>query len=137
MDRTRASSIGLTQQNVTQSVLIALSGSFQTSPNFYLDPRNGVSYSIATQTPQYGLDSLAALRSLPVTGSATSQLTTGSTNGITTSATTTAPGVPRTIQVLGNVATIEPGAELGVVSHYDIQPVLDIYANVNGTDLGT
>jgi multidrug efflux pump subunit AcrB len=137
VDRTRASSIGLTQQNVAQSVLIALSGSFQTSPNFYLDPHNGVSYSIATQTPQYGLDSLAALRSLPITGSATSQLAAGSSTGITTSATTTAPGVPRAIQVLGNLATLEPGAELGVVSHYDIQPVLDIYANVNGTDLGT
>jgi multidrug efflux pump subunit AcrB len=136
VDRTRASSIGLTQQNVAQSVLIALSGSFQTSPNFYLDPRNGVSYSIATQTPQYGLDSMAALRSLPVTGSATSQLNAGSKTGITTAA-TNAPGVPRTIQVLGNLASIEPGAELGVVSHYDVQPVLDIFANVNGTDLGT
>jgi multidrug efflux pump subunit AcrB len=135
VDRTRASSIGLTQQNVAQSVLIALSGSFQTSPNFYLDPHNGVSYSIATQSPQYGLDSLAALRSLPVTGSATSQLAAGSTTGM--NSTSTAPGVPRTIQVLGNLASIEPGAELGVVSHYDIQPVLDIYANVNGTDLGT
>jgi multidrug efflux pump subunit AcrB len=136
VDRTRASAIGLTQQNVAQSILIALSGSFQTSPNFYLDPRNGVSYNIATQTPQYGLDSMAALRSLPVTGSASTQLAAGSRAGITNSA-TTAPGVPRTIQVLGNLATIEPGAELGVVSHYDVQPVLDIFANVSGTDLGT
>jgi multidrug efflux pump subunit AcrB len=135
VDRTRASSIGLTQQNVAQSVLIALSGSFQTSPNFYLDPRNGVSYNIATQTPQYGLDSVAALRSLPVTGATNSQLTAVGAGGATTLA-TTAPGVPRAIQVLGNLATIEPGAELGVVSHYDVQPVLDIFANVNGTDLG-
>src|SRR5215469_10799058 len=69
VDRTRASSIGLTQQNVAQSVLIALSGSFQTSPNFYLDPNNGVSYNIDTQSPQYNLDTMSALRSLPVTGS--------------------------------------------------------------------
>jgi len=136
VDRTRASSIGLTQQNVAQSVLIALSGSFQTSPNFYLDPRNGVSYNIATQTPQYGLDTVAALRSLPVTGAASAQLAAGGANGVANSA-TTAPGVPRAIQVLGNLAAIEPGAELGVVSHYDVQPVLDIFANVNGTDLGT
>ncbi|HEV2444617.1 MAG TPA: efflux RND transporter permease subunit, partial [Candidatus Sulfopaludibacter sp.] len=136
VDRTRASSIGLTQQNVAQSVLIALSGSFQTSPNFYLDPRNGVSYNIATQTPQYGLDTVAALRSLPVTGAATAQPTASGATGTMTAA-TMVPGMPRTVQVLGNLATIEPGAELGVVSHYDVQPVLDIFANVNGTDLGT
>ncbi len=131
VDRTRASSIGLTQQNVAQSILVALSGSFQTAPNFYLDPRNGVSYNIATQTPQYGLDTMAALESLPITGSAAQQ--TAALNN----AATMAPGAPRSVQVLGNLATIEPGAELGVVSHYDVQPVLDIYANVNGTDLGT
>ena len=59
VDRTRASDIGLTQANVAQSVLVALSGSFQTTPNFYLDPKSGVSYNIAVQTPQYRLDSLA------------------------------------------------------------------------------
>ena len=67
VDRTRAEAIGLTQQNVAQSLLVALSGSFQTAPSFYLDPRNGVSYNVAVQTPQYGFDSMAALRSLPVT----------------------------------------------------------------------
>jgi multidrug efflux pump subunit AcrB len=133
VDRTRASTIGLTQQNVAQSVLIALSGSFQTAPNFYLDPRNGVSYNIATQTPQYGLDTMAALKSLPVTGSSSAAQSAGGINA----AATAAPGAPHPVQVLGNLATIEPGAELGVVSHYDVQPVLDIFANVNGTDLGT
>ena len=68
VDRTRAQAIGLTQQNVAQSLLVALSGSFQTTPSFYLDPRNGVSYNVAIQAPQYKLDSLAALESLPVTG---------------------------------------------------------------------
>jgi multidrug efflux pump subunit AcrB len=136
VDRTRASSIGLTQQNVAQSILIALSGSFQTAPNFYLDPRNGVSYNIATQTPQYGLDSMAALQSLPVTPSAAAQQNMAAANRAINGA-TVAPGASRAVQVLGNVATIEPGAELGVVSHYDVQPVLDIFANVNGTDLGT
>src|SRR5208337_1981169 len=70
VDRTRAQEIGLTQQNVAQSLLVALSGSFQASPNFYLDPRNGVSYNIAIQSPQYRLDSMAELESLPITGSA-------------------------------------------------------------------
>jgi multidrug efflux pump subunit AcrB len=133
VDRTRASTIGLTQQNIAQSILVALSGSFQTAPNFYLDPRNGVSYNIATQTPQYRIDSVAALQSLPVTSPGSAAQNQAAMNN----ATTYAPGSPRTVQVLGNLATIEPGAELGVVSHYDVQPVLDIFANVNGTDLGT
>jgi multidrug efflux pump subunit AcrB len=136
VDRTRASTIGLTQQNVAQSILIALSGSFQTAPNFYLDPRNGVSYNIATQTPQYGLDTMAALKSLPVTGSPSAAQNVSSAIAMSGAA-TAAPGASRPVQVLGNLATIEPGAELGTVSHYDVQPVLDIYANVNGTDLGT
>ncbi len=85
VDRTRAEDTGLTQQNVTQSLLVALSGSFQTSPQFYLDPRNGVSYNIAVQSPQYRLDTMAELKSLPITGSG-SVLQTGA------SSTTSAPG---------------------------------------------
>src|ERR1035437_3178789 len=73
VDRTRASSVGLTQQNVAQSILVALSGSFQTNPSFFLDPRNGVSYNVATQTPQYGLDTMAALRSLPISAPSAAQ----------------------------------------------------------------
>jgi CzcA family heavy metal efflux pump len=134
VDRTRAQTIGLTQQNVAQSVLVALSGSFQTAPNFYLDPRNGVSYNIAIQAPQYKLDSLAALESLPVTGSNATQRS-GGTGG--NSAATAVPGVPPPVNILGNLASIAPGAELGTVSHYDVQPVIDIYANVDGTDLGS
>jgi len=131
VDRTRAQTIGLTQKDVAQSLLVALSGSFQTTPSFYLDPRNGVSYNVAVQTPQYGLDTLTALRSLPVTG-------TGIPPALSTAATTGAPGAAlRPLQVLGNLAAIAPGAEMGTVSHYDVQPVLDIYANVDGTDLGT
>jgi multidrug efflux pump subunit AcrB len=130
VDRTRAQTIGLTQKDVATSLLLALSGSFQTSPNFYLDPKNGVSYNVAIQAPQYGVDSLAALESLPVTGNSAARPASGSV-------TTGAPGVPLPTQVLGNLASITPGAELGTVSHYDVQPVLDIYANVDGTDLGT
>jgi len=136
VDRTRAESIGLTQANVAQSVLVSLSGSFQTTPNFYLDPKTGVTYNIAVQAPQYQLDTLAELKSLPITGSgqAAQQAANGATAG---SATTGVPGVPATVDVLGNVASITPGTELGTVSHYNVQPVLDIYANVDGTDLGT
>ena len=130
VDRTRAESIGLTQQNVAQSMLVALSGSFQTAPNFYLDPKNGVSYNIAVQAPQYGLDSMTALESMPLTGTAAGAQANGA-------APTAAPGAARPVQVLSNLATFEPGAELGTVSHYDIQPVLDIYTNVDGTDLGS
>jgi multidrug efflux pump subunit AcrB len=148
VDRTRASAIGLTQQNVAQSLLVALSGSFQTSPSFYLDPRNGVSYNVAVQAPQYRLDSLSALQSLPVTTSATMQQTaaTASTVGSTGAPgappsqlplPTGAPGAFRPVQILGNLASFVPGTELGTVSHYDVQPVIDIFANVDGTDLGT
>jgi multidrug efflux pump subunit AcrB len=130
VDRTRAATIGLTQKDVAQSMLIALSGSFQTSPNFYLDPKSGVSYNIATMAPQYGINSLADLQSLPVSSSAVAQKANGA-------ATTGAPGTQTPVQVLGNLASITPGAELGTVSHYDVQPVIDIYTNVDGTDLGT
>jgi len=146
VDRTRASATGLTQQNVAQSLLVALSGSFQTSPNFYLDPHNGVSYNVAVQAPQYKLDSMSQLKSLPVTGSATTEVQGSSpstaapgsdASASTGAAFTGAPGAHKPVQVLGNVASVEPGAEQGLISHYDVQPVIDIYTNVDGTDLGS
>jgi len=146
VDRTRAASIGLTQQNVAQSLLVALSGSFQTSPSFYLDPRNGVSYNVAIQAPQYRLDTMAELQSLPVTGNTTIQVqgsspsTSAPGSGVATApgaAFTGAPGAAKPVQVLGNLASIAPGAEEGTVSHYDVQPVIDIYTNVEGADLGS
>ena len=142
VDRTRAQELGLTQQNVAQSMLIALSGSFQTAPSFYLDPRNGVSYSVAVQAPQYGIDSMAALESLPITGSTMAEKNSAGAPGaapaaVPGAASSGAPGAASQVQVLGNLATIVPGAELGTVSHYNVQPVIDIYANVDGTDLGT
>ncbi len=136
VDRTRAATIGLTQANVAQSVLVALSGSFQTTPNFYLDPKSGVTYSVAVQAPQYRMDSLAALQSLPVTGSAQAAQQ-GASAANAGSASTAVPGIPAPVDVLGNVSAIVPGTELGTVSHYNVQPVLDVYTNVDGTDLGT
>ena len=146
VDRTRAAATGLTQQNVAQSLLVALSGSFQTSPSFYLDPHNGVSYNVAIQSPQYRMDTMAQLESLPVTGggsirAAGAALTTMAPGSDASAplgaAPTAAPGAPAPVQVLGNLASVVPGAEQGTVSHYDIQPVIDIYANVEGTDLGS
>jgi multidrug efflux pump subunit AcrB len=146
VDRTRAESTGLTQQNVAQSLLVALSGSFQTSPNFYLDPRNGVSYNIAIQTPQYKLDTMSELKSLPITGATAAQVqgpaasTTApgsDASALAGAAFTAAPGAGKPVQVLGNLASVEPGAEQGLISHYDVMPVIDIYTNVDGTDLGS
>jgi multidrug efflux pump subunit AcrB len=147
VDRTRAASIGLTQANVAQSLLVTLSGSFQTSPNFYLDPRNGVSYSVAIQAPQYRVDTMAELASLPVTGGATIQEPGNAAPTLAPGASASfGPGAPFTaapgaaskpIEVLGNLADIVPGAEQGLISHYDVQPVIDIYTNVEGTDLGS
>jgi len=130
VDRTRAQAIGLTQRDVAQSMLVALSGSFQTTPNFFLDPRNGVSYSVIISAPQYRVDSLAALKSLPVTGANLTQQSKSSPA-------TGAPGAQLPVEVLGNLARIVPGAEQGTVSHYDVEPVIDVFANVDGTDLGT
>jgi CzcA family heavy metal efflux pump len=130
VDRTRAQSIGLTQKDVATSLLVALSGSFQTTPSFYMDPKNGVTYNVAIQAPEYRTDSLAKLNSLPITGSIPAQKSNGA-------ASTDAPGASLSTQVLGNLATITPGVELGTISHYNVQPVIDIYANVDGTDLGT
>jgi len=146
VDRTRAASTGLTEQNVAQSLLVALSGSFQTSPNFYLDPRNGVTYNIAIQSPQYRMDTIAELQSLPITGSGTIRATgappsTGAPGSNASpapgAASTAAPGAPAPVQVLGNLASVVPGAEQGLISHYNVQPVIDIYTNVEGADLGT
>ncbi len=154
VDRTRAADTGLTQQNVAQSLLVALSGSFQTSPEFFLDPRNGVSYNIAVQSPQYRLDTMAGLKSLPITGGS-NVLTTGVSTFTSApgsapaylagapstlapgAASSAAPGAPRPVQVLSNLAAITPGVEQGEESHYDIEPVIDIFANVEGTDLGS
>jgi len=126
VDRTKASQMGLTQGDVANSLLAATSGSFQTSPQFWLDPRNGVSYDIAVQSPQYSLESLDQLMNIPITGSASALPQAAD------------PGMGgRAVQILGNVATITPGSEMAVVDHYNIAPVIDIYANVVNTDLAS
>jgi multidrug efflux pump subunit AcrB len=117
VDRTKAESIGFTQREVATNLLVTLSGSSQTSPTFWLNPKNGVSYTIATQTPQYRVQSLQDLNNIPITGAGT--------------ATGTAPP-----SILGSLASVNRGSDLSVVSHYNVAPVIDIFGAVQGRDLG-
>lgn len=137
VDRTRAQDIGLTQRDTAGSLLVALSGSFQTSPTYWLDPSNGVSYSIAVQSPQYIMDSLQDLKNIPLTPGAVpppgTTSATYSVSGSTPQASVQAIAKPA--QVLGSVASFTRGQELATVSHYDIQPVIDIYGSFAHTDL--
>ncbi len=113
VDRTRAQQVGLTQRDVASNLLVSLSGSFQTSPTFWLNPKNGVSYVVAVMTPQYKLNSLQALMNTPIA-----------------SPTATSP------QVLANLATVTPITTPAVVTHYNVAPTVDVYASVDGRDLG-
>jgi multidrug efflux pump subunit AcrB len=114
IDRTRTAQVGFSPRDVTNDLLVSLSGSFQTSPTFWMDPKTGVSYSIAAQTPQYRADSLQDIQNIPVSN-----------------ANSTAPP-----QILGNLATISRGVSMAAVSHYNVQPVVNIYGSVQGRDLG-
>jgi len=114
VDRTKAQQIGYTQRDVANNLLISLSGSFQTAPTFWLDPKTGVSYNIATQTPQYRVDTLQDLENIPVTG----------------------PNPKAPPEIMASLASFSRGAEMGVVSHYNVLPVIDIFGAVQGRDLG-
>jgi CzcA family heavy metal efflux pump len=114
IDRTRVQSVGLQARDVAQNLLVSLSSSFQTSPAFWLDPKNGVSYNVAVQTPQYRVDSFQALQNTPINASA--------------------PGARP--QILGNLVNTTTIARPAVVSHYNVQPMINVYAGVDGRDLG-
>jgi multidrug efflux pump subunit AcrB len=116
VDRVKAIQAGFQQRTIAQNLLIALSGSSQTSPNFWLNPKNGVSYPLMTEAPQYTIDSLQALGNIP--------LTTGDGGGQVTS------------PILGSLSTVSRASQDAVVSHYNVQPVIDIFAGVQGRDLG-
>jgi multidrug efflux pump subunit AcrB len=113
VDQTRAAEFGMTQLDVANNVLVSMSGSGQVLPNYWVDPANGLSYLVETRTPLRQIESVEAIRSMPmpVRGRAETQL-------------------------LGNFAKVERGTTPEVVSHVDIQPVYDVYANVQGRDLG-
>lgn len=113
-DRSRAKELGFTELDVAANLLISLSGSFQTTPNFWVDPSNGVSYPIVTQTPQYAMNSLQALRNLPIMDA----------------------GMTSPPQILGAMADIKLTHAPVVVSHYNVQPVIDVFAANQGRDLG-
>jgi multidrug efflux pump subunit AcrB len=113
VDRTKAAESGFTQRDIAQSLLVSLSGSQQTTPSFWLNPMNGVQYPLVTQTPQYRIQSLQDLQNIPINGA----------------------GVAHS-EILADVASIQRSEEMGVVSHYNVQRVLDIYGAVQDRDLG-
>jgi multidrug efflux pump subunit AcrB len=113
VDRTKAQLVGLTEQSVAGNMLVSLSGSFQTSPSFWVDPNSGTQYQVATQTPQYRLESLNDLGNTPLSG-----------------------GVNGSSQLLANLANIHRSVAPAVVSHYNATTAIDIYGSVDGTDLG-
>ncbi len=112
VNRSNAQQLGFTQQNVASNLLISLSGSFQTAPSFWIDPKSGTQYSVATQTPQYRMNSLNDLLTTPITNN----------------------GGPSTL--LANVVDFKRSVGPGVVTHYNATPSIDIYGSVQGTDLG-
>ncbi|HUE03434.1 MAG TPA: efflux RND transporter permease subunit [Bryobacteraceae bacterium] len=115
VDRTRADQLGLTQQDVANSLLISLSGNLQLAPNYWINPQNGVDYPIIVQAPEYRMASTAELLDTPVH----------------------AGGARAANQLLTNVARLDRGATASVVNHYDVQPLYDVYANVQDRDLGS
>jgi multidrug efflux pump subunit AcrB len=113
VDRSQADRLGLSERDVTNTMVTSLAGSFQTSPAFWLNPKNGVSYPIVIQSPQQDVNSLSKLENMPLSS-----------------------GKPGDPQILGGVATLNRGDADAVVSHYAIQPSFDIYATTQGRDLG-
>ena len=113
IDRDKTTQVGMNARDVAQTVLVSLSGSFQTAPNFWLNPRNGVTYQVAVQAPQYRVTSIQELMNMPVND----------------------PGV-QSSQVLGNLVQLTPVVRPLVVSHYNVQPVIDVYASTQDRDLG-
>jgi multidrug efflux pump subunit AcrB len=114
VERTKAEELGFSAHDIAQNLLVSLSGSFQTSPTFWVDPKNRVSYQIATQTPQYRADTLQDLENIPITG--------------------TDPNAPPSI--MASLVSMKRGAGMAVVSHYNVAPVIDIFGAPTGRDLG-
>jgi multidrug efflux pump subunit AcrB len=114
VDRTKAATSGFTQRDVANSMLVSLSGSQQTTPTFWLDPRNGVQYGLVTQTPQYAIGSLSDLQNIPISGAEQKQP-----------------------EILGDLATITRTTNMGVVSHYHLHRIINIFGSVQDRDLGS
>ena len=114
IERTKAQELGFSAHDIAQNLLVSLSGSFQTAPTFWVDPKTGVSYNIESQTPQYHADTLQDLVNIPVTGTDPSA----------------APSL------MASLVAMKRGNGMAVVSHYDISPVIDIFGTNSGRDLG-
>ena len=114
IERTKAQELGFSAHDIAQNLLVSLSGSFQTAPTFWVDPKTGVSYNIETQTPQYNADTLQDLVNIPVTG-------------------TNASAAP---SLMASLVSIQRANGMAEVSHYNVQPVIDIYGTNAGRDLG-
>ena len=138
IDRTKAGQGGFTARDIGNSLLVSLSGSFQTTPTFFLNWQNGVSYNLATQTPQYRIQSLYDLENIPITaaGAPAPGATPAGTAPGTTAAGAAASGSTRP-GILADVASITRASEMATVSHYDIRRVVDIYGAVQDRDLGS
>ncbi len=113
VDRSRADRVGITENDVTKSLAVNLAGSFQVAPAFWLNPKNGVSYPIVVQAPQYRVDSMSQMQNIPVTGAK-----------------------PDSFQLLGGLGSLSREPSAAVVSHYAVQPSFDVYATTQGRDLG-
>jgi len=114
IERTKAQELGFSAHDIAQNLLVSLSGSFQTAPTFWVDPKTGVSYNIETQTPQYDADTLQDLVNIPVTS-------------------TNASAAP---SLMASLVSIQRANGMAEVSHYDVQPVIDIFGTNSGRDLG-
>jgi multidrug efflux pump subunit AcrB len=114
VDRIRADQLGLTQRDVANGVLVSLSSSLQTTPIWWINPQNGVDYPVVVQTPEYRVDSTSTLMQTPFR-----------------------PASGTTSQILSNVAQYQRGTTAAVVNHYNVQPLYDIFANVQDRDLGS
>jgi multidrug efflux pump subunit AcrB len=129
IERTKAQELGFSATDIAQNLLISLSGSFQTSPTFWVDPKTGVSYNIESQTPQYRADTLQELVNIPVT-TGNNPSVTGTPSSVTGMNTASAPSL------MASLVSMKRGAGMAVVSHYNIQPVIDIFGTNAGRDLG-
>ncbi len=113
IDRTRAQEVGLSQQDVANGILLTLSSSFQINPSFWVNPDTGNEYNVAVQVPQYKIDSMQTLENIPVSSIST-----------------------KTPQILGNLSQVRVNVEPALITHYNSQPMIDVYASVEGRDLG-
>jgi multidrug efflux pump subunit AcrB len=141
VDRIKASQLGLTQRDVTNSMLISLSGNGALAPNFWVNWTNGVNYNVGVQTPQYRLDSLDALLRTPISaGSDAAPMATAPNVGASPSGDSLAYGNPGAMngstQLLSNLVSVERSTAPVIINHYNVWPVFDVYANVDRRDLG-